>query len=444
MSTIPHVLTVATGQVPPASLTLHPRNANEGDLGAIIASMQANGFWGSVIVNERTGNVVVGNHRVMAARHLGMPVIPVEYISVDEEQELRILLADNRTARLGHDNDAQLAILLAEMAKTTTGLVGTGYDGDAIDDLLQRLGYQPEPEPATEHATGLREGADPDETPKPAPEGADTRAQVGDIWELGIHRLAVGDSTNPQTLIALLGDRRADALWTDPPYGVNYGDKNKSLNQWEKDGSSGRIETPIEGDMNAAELRSFLDRAFGNALPFCRQGAAWYVASPASGPVAQFVLALEAIGVLRHMLVWIKDSHVLGRSDYHYRHEPIWYGWVPGAPHSWYGDRTHDTVIEAPRPKNSDLHPTMKPVALIRQCIENSTREGDLVLDPFGGSGSTLIACEATTRRCAMVEIDPRYADVIITRWETLTGNKATLAVRSGDSIEPEEAPLGR
>lgn len=411
-------LNAGAEDVPIDRLKPHPRNPNQGDFGAIQESIEMNGFYGRLIANRRTGHVLAGNHRLAVAKRLGMATVPVEWVDVNEEMELRILLADNRTARLGVDDESKLAELLAELANTEAGLPGTGYDGDDLDLLLAELARGGEGAPAQELLT------DPDEIPEEAP----NRCKSGDLWQLGNHRLLCGDSTKPEDVERLMGGEKAQAMWTDPPYGVSYGDKNRHLNKYgqESQSNSSRIETPIENDeLSARDLRGFLDKAFAAALLVCTPGAAWYVAAPAGPLHCVFASALEQIGVLRHRLVWIKDGFVLGRCDYHYRHEPILYGWVPGGTHAWHGDRSQSSVFEVPRPRKNDMHPTMKPVDLIEPMLRNSSRPGEIVFEPFGGSGSTLIACEKTGRHCRLLELSPAYCDVILARWEAATGQEA-------------------
>jgi len=246
---------------------------------------------------------------------------------------------------------------------------------------------------------------------------------------LGRHTLVCGDSTDTGAWDALLAGRKAGMVWTDPPYGVSYGEKNAMLNRTQGKGSqsgSSRIETPIANDsMTPDALREFLRAALSLAWAGCRDGAAWYVAAPPGPLHFEFAVVLSELEVWRHTINWVKDGFVLGRSDYHYRHEPLFYGWKAGAAHTWNGGRSQDSVLEVPRPRANKEHPTMKPVALIQRCIENSSNADDLIVDPFGGSGSTMLAAEACGRSAALIELSPAYCDVIVTRWETATGQQA-------------------
>jgi site-specific DNA-methyltransferase (adenine-specific) len=234
------------------------------------------------------------------------------------------------------------------------------------------------------------------------------------VWLLGPHRLAVGDSTDPNVWDALLAGGKADCMWTDPPYGVAYVGKTKDA-------------LTIENDaLDEDGLADFLGSVLALALVNSRPGAAWFVASPPGPLHLVFGAALHRLDVLRQTLIWVKDQFVMGRSDYHYRHEPIFYGWTPGAAHHPPSDRKQDTIHEVARPKRSKDHPTMKPVELIERHLGNSTDPGHIVIDPFGGSGSTLIAAHRTSRVARLIELDPKYADVILRRYTEHTGNTPT------------------
>ncbi len=225
------------------------------------------------------------------------------------------------------------------------------------------------------------------------------------------HRLLCGDATEPAALARLLGADTADLVWTDPPYGVSYAEK------------TGR---GIANDhLQLADLTDFLRKSFAAALEVCKPGAVWYVAAPHGPAGLAFATILHELDVWRSSLVWIKDTLVLSRLDYHYKHECLYYGWKPGGKHRAVPDRSQTSVFECPRPKRSAEHPTMKPVELIRRHVANSSLAGEIVLDMFAGSGSTLIACEQTGRRGMMLELEPAFADVIVERWQQFTGRRA-------------------
>lgn len=250
------------------------------------------------------------------------------------------------------------------------------------------------------------------------PKRAITKA--GDQWVLGDHVLICGDAREPKNY-----PQSANLLVTDPPYGVSYASKNRFLNALAK---GNRIQEPILGDHETEQKMSALwTNAFRAAFVAMAPGACYYVTGPQGGDLLLLLLlALKESGLtLKHMLIWAKNNHVLGRSDYHYQHEPIIYGWKEGAAHFFGGARGETSLWQIRRSHNSDLHPTMKPTALFSKAIKNSTHRGDLVLDNFAGSGTAAIACESLGRSGHMIEIDPRYCDVAIERWQGYTGGKA-------------------
>jgi DNA modification methylase len=219
----------------------------------------------------------------------------------------------------------------------------------------------------------------------------------------------------------LMGEEKADMVWTDPPYNVAYEGKTKDALKIQND------------EMSAESFYQFIYDAYSNMLMFTKPGGAIYVAH-ADSEGMNFRKALVDSGwLLKQCLIWVKQALVMGRQDYHWKHEPILYGWAPGASHNWYSDRKQTTVLEFDRPSRNAEHPTMMPIELIEYCLTNSCAAKGLVLDLFGGSGSTLIACEKTGRKAALVELDPRYCDVIVARWEKYTGKKASLLNAGSD-----------
>ena len=257
------------------------------------------------------------------------------------------------------------------------------------------------------------------------PEEVETRAKRGDIWLLGNHRLMCGDSTSVTDVEKLMNGEKADLLLTDPPYNVDYSAKNKFLNKYDK---GNRVQKDIENDKKTAEeFYNFLYSMFSNAYNYIKDGACFYVFYP-NAEFTNFHNALNnSLLKVHQYLVWCKNNHVLGMNDYQYKHEPIFYGWKEGK-HNWYSDRSQTTVLNFNKPLKNDLHPTMKPIEILAYLLTNSTNKtNNKVLDLFGGSGSTLIACEQLNRKCFMMELDEHYCDVIITRWENLTGQKAVL-----------------
>lgn len=384
-----------------ADLVPHPDNPRHGDVDSIAESVAHNGFYGALIVQRSTRRVLAGNHRLYAARQEGIEQLPVIWVDVDDDAARRILLVDNRSNDVATYDAGKLEALLAELNVTEHGLAGTGY---SAADLAAG---------SVDIPTVLN---DPDEAPD-VPDVPVTA--LGDGWQLGPHRLVCGDAGDADVWERLLayGDRPG-CVWTDPPYGVGYVGKTKdSL-------------TIANDTLDAEGLSAFLKRTLGALLAVCGPGTPWYVAGPPGPLMVTFGAALLDLGLYRQTLMWVKDSFVLGHSDYHYRHEPIFLGYGPPRTEGragrggdrWYGTNNADSVLEFDRPKRSTIHPTMKPVDLIVACLANSAGPGEIVADPFAGSGSTLIACHDTGRIARLVELDPHYCDVICRRYQEHTG----------------------
>lgn len=400
------------------------------DLHALDASFDRFGYVTPIVVNDADGKVLEGHGRLEALKKLrasgarppdgirtgpdGSWLVPVvRGANLSEQQAAAFLIAANRITELGGWDHEALAALLASLESDGFGLDGTGFTADDLDALLENLG-QAESKPVP----------DPDEAEE-LPPAREVHVRAGDVYHLGAHVVACGDARDRQLLASLLPGEQADVLCTDPPYGVSFT-------------GSGRRKLTIAND-NAEGLERLLEDAFLAADSVLRPGAALYVAHPAGPLAAVFMQAFSDGGwQLRQSLIWVKDALVLGRSDYHYRHEPILYGFKPGqgrhgrGAKGWFGDDSASSVLEYPRPRSSKHHPTMKPVGLITDLLRNSSRRGDLVLDPFLGSGTTLIACERLGRRCVAVELDPRYVQVALNRWQDLTGH--TPARVTGDA----------
>ena len=388
------------------------RNPRDNDSAAerLSYTIAAHG-WTNPILLDRTGRIVAGHTRYKAALRLGLDEVPTITLDAEGAEADAIALADNRLSELAEWDAEGLGALLRELDGQGLDLDAMGWPDDDLADLLATLDPPPTPD-APE--------------PTEAPEEPDS--QRGEVYELGPHRLICGDSTDAEVIAALCEDGAAAAVWTDPPYGVSNAGGTKDPRS-DKFQSGDRLKND---DLVGDALRSLLDDALSAALDHTKAGGAWYVAGPNHGePGAAFVACLHKIGVYRHGLVWIKDSMVFGRADYHYQHEPIFYGWKPGAAHKWRGDRKQTTVIECPRPKRSTEHPTMKPVSLIERCLGNHLSPEDVVLDPFGGSGSTLLAAARLGAHARLVELDPGYCDVIRRRW-TAWADEAGVDARPG------------
>lgn len=419
---------------------LHP----EDQVAGIAASIAEFGFIAPIIVDLNRNRIAAGHGRLMAARILGMDRVPV--IAVDHMTEAQFrayVIADNKHTDNSRFDMKVLASELAALAADGFDLDPLGFTEDELSALLPDLDDEP---------TTVAAPADPNAVPD-TPSTPTTIA--GDLWRLGPHRVLCGDSTSIEQTDVLLAGELAACLWTDPPYNVNY------------EGSAGKI---LNDHMEDDEFGRFLRAVFENAAAHLVKGAPAYIAHADAGPMGiAFRREFMAAGFyLASCLIWRKNALVLGRSDYHWQHEPILYGWKAGAGHRWYGARNKTTVVELgepaitvtadgavqvcqgettvlirgegitvervrgsvffeDKPARNAEHPTMKPVGLIERMLANSTNPGDMVLDLFGGSGSTLIACEQTRRVARVMELDPRFVDVIVQRWQAMTGRVARL-----------------
>ena len=366
--------------------------------------MEAHGVRHPIHISKLSNTICFGHGRLEAAKLNGYKEYPIVYQAFEnDEEEYACVQSDNAIA---HWAELDLAGINADI-----GQLGPDFD-------LDLLGIKDfELEPADKYA-----GCDEDEVP----EYAEPNVKTGDIYQLGAHRLMCGDSTKAEEVESLMDGQTAIVFVTDPPYGVSYAGKNEYLNTIAR---GNRIQTPIEGDSGTIEESGAIwFSAYKNAIAQSDDRASFYIFSPQGGDLMMMMMMTmidKAGWTLKHMLVWVKNNHVLGRCDYHYKHEPIFYGW--NKRHDFYGGSSCFSVLEFPKPLKNDLHPTMKPVELLEKLISNSSLKGANVLDLFGGSGSTLIACEKTNRKCFMMELDQHYCDIIIARWEKYTGKKAEL-----------------
>lgn len=400
----------------------NPRK-NDATVDKLAAGIKEHGFGAPILARRDNGEIIAGHTRLKAALRLGLRVVPVRYLDLDEIRAHSLALADNRIGEDSEWDREALARILVELKDAEADLDATGFDEKEVEDLIAKL--------EAERLGDVDEDLDDDLLALPA----EPVSVEGEAYRLGPHRLVCGDSTRLDHVDLAMGEAVGDMMFTDPPYGVNMSEKNAALSAWDgrKDKSGQKIESD---DLSVAGLTTFLRDVFALALGHTRAGGAWYVCGPDGPPSAAFVTALGEIGVFRRTITWVKETFVIGRSDYHCRSEFVFYGWNPSGSHYWCGDRTQDNVWEIPRPRASKAHPTMKPVELVQRAIRNSSRIGEHVLDLFGGSGTTMIAAAKERRVAHLVEKDPKYCDVIRRRWARFA-LKAGLDV--GDGIVGEQ-----
>lgn len=352
------------------------------------------GYVAPVIINADM-TVIGGHQRLKVLKELGYEEIQCIVVDLDKNKEKALNLALNKIS--GEWDNNKLEAILAELKETDIDINITGFSNDEVDDILKDIIG------SNEDDFDLEEALDEIEEPT---------TKVGDIWRLGKHRLLCGDSTQKEDVMHLMNNQEADMLLTDPPYNVDY------------EGTAGKIEND---NMNETEFYNLLIDAFINMYSVAKAGAPIYVFH-ADTEGLNFRNAFKNAGFkLAQCLVWVKNTFVMGRQDYQWKHEPILYGWKEGKAHYFIDSRSQNTVLEFDKPTRNAEHPTMKPIDLLVYLIKNSSKENNLIVDLFGGSGSSLIAAEQSNRICYAMELDPRYCDVIIKRWETLTGQKAEL-----------------
>ncbi len=428
-------------EMPIANIIPYARNPrrNAQTVSKVMASIKEYGFRQPIVVDKEMV-IVVGHVRLQAAQQMGLNTVPVhvaENLTPTQIQAYRI--ADNRTHEESLWDEELLALELSELENTDVDLTLTGFDSAEIDAYIAEL---------DSNKVGDTEAV-PDKPDNPS-------TKYGDIWQLGDHRVVCGDATDNSSYTALLGAAKADMIYTDPPYNVSY------------EGKAGSIKNDALSDNAFYHL---LSSATKYMFQYLKEGGGTYV-SYSEKETENFYRALREAGFKQSScIIWVKNQLVLGRGDYHSKHEPIWYGWKPGKSHIWYGGRKRttieestdilpvakldnsswllnwsdlnilihgdnlsieaieSTIIREDKPQHSPLHPTMKPVSLVERIICNSSKRKDIVLDCFGGSGTTLIAAENTGRYARLIELDPRFVDVIVKRWQDYTGGTATHAL---------------
>jgi DNA modification methylase len=442
-------------QVPLDALIPYARNSrthSKEQVAQIAGSIREFGFTNPILIGDG-GDIIAGHGRVLAARSLSLASVPCIRLGyLTEAQKRAYVIADNKLALNAGWDEELLKIELESLKEEGFDLSLVGFTPDELSEIF--LGSD------VIDSEGLTDDDD-------CPEAPVTPVSVkGDVWILGTHRLMCGDSTMIDDVQKLMDGDLADGCWTDPPYNVNY------------EGTAGKIQND---SMKDEDFARFLYDAYVSMFAVMKEGAPIYVAH-ADTEGLNFRRSFREAGFkLSGCLIWVKNSLVLGRSDYQWRHEPILYGWKPGAAHTWYGGRANTTVLEskddlpfiqrddgryqidlgstqliisgkdlqveevcsstirAEKPKRNGEHPTMKPVDLIIGMLKNSTRRGGVILDLFGGSGSTLIACEKTGRSARLMELDPKFSDVIIRRWEEFSGKEA-LHAASGKAFSKIKA----
>jgi len=376
----------------------HPKAQREA-LQGVLAEI---GFAGAVLARETpAGLVLIDGH--LRAETAADSEIPVLILDVDEAEADKILATFDPISAMAGADAAALDALLRNVQTGSEAVAGM------LADLAKEAGLYQQAEVVE------------DEVPEPPPEPV---TKTGDLWILGEHRVMCGDSTKAEDVGRLMDGAKAQLVITDPPYGVSYAEKNAFLNAFDKGNHN---QTKIENDhLNKKETQAMWGAAFKNMADAMGLGAVVYCFMPQGGDQMMMMMMMMEGGIEpKHELIWLKNNHVLGRSDYNYKHEPILYAWKKGG-HKFYGDFS-TSVIECNKPHASKLHSTMKPVELIAILAKNSSQIGETIYDPFLGSGTTLIAAEQLGRQCYGMEISPAYCDVIVKRWETLTGKKAML-----------------
>ena len=375
------------------------RTHDDAQVAQIAASIKEFGFNNPILIDP-DGGIIAGHGRVMAARRLGLTEVPcIRLGHLTETQRKAYVIADNRLALNAGWDDQMLTVELQELDAESFDLNLLGFEATELNALLNPI----------KETEGL---TDEDAVPE-VPE--EPKTKPGDIYKLGRHRLMCGDSTSIDDLEKLTNGQLVDMWLTDPPYNVAYEGKTKD---------SLTIKNDSMGD---DQFRQFLRDAYTAADAVMKPGAVFYIWHADSEGYNFRGAAQDAGWKVRQCLIWKKSTMVMGRQDYHWKHEPCLYGWKEGAGHLWAADRKQTTILEFDKPSRNGEHPTMKPVGLFAYQMQNNTKGGDIVLDSFGGSGTTMIAAEQHGRVAYLMELDPKYCDVIVKRWEDFTGQKAEL-----------------
>ncbi len=396
-------------QWPTDKLVPYARNArthSDSQVAQIAASIAEFGFTNPILAGS-DGVIVAGHGRLAAAQKLGIATVPVVVLDhLTPTQRRALVIADNRIAENAGWDEAMLQVELADLQGDDFDLSLTGFDADALADLL-----------AGEETTS--DGQTDEDS---VPDAGTSITRPGDVWICGNHRVICGDSTDASTYDALMAGEIADMVFTDPPYNVDYANTAKDKMRG--------TDRPILNDNLGAGFHDFLLAALTPTLAHCRGGI--YVAMSSSELDVLQSAFRTAGGKWSTFIIWAKHTFTLGHADYQRQFEPILYGWPADGTRHWCGARDQGDVWNIKKPHKNDLHPTMKPVELVERAVRNSSRPGDIVLDSFGGSGTTMIASEKSGRKARLIELDPKYVDVIVRRWQDYAGTQAT---RQSDGV---------
>ena len=399
--------------VPIDSVRPDPRNARKHpprNIEALKNSLKAYGQRKPIVVNKAEDNrIIAGNGLWQAAKELGWEYIAAVFVEDDPATATGYALMDNSSALLAEWDFEQLETLIQELREEDFALELTGFDVGDLDFVGAEVVEEDEEFVAwaVDKAEELREKWE---------------TERGQVWEIPsimvpgqVHRVMCGDSADEEDVVRLLVGQQLNLLVSDPPYGVSYAEKNQFLNVIDK---GNRVQAPIVADhMAGEEMQQFWCNIFRLWYRYLVPGACYYITGPQGGELLYLLLALRDSQLpARQILIWAKNNHVLGRSDYHYKHEPIVYGWKGGSAHKFRGGTGETSLWEIPRPVQSELHPTAKPVELFARAIKNSSDPGDIVGDPFLGSGTTIVACEQLGRVGYGMEIEPKYVAVTLER----------------------------
>ena len=387
------------------------RTHDDAQVAQIAASIKEFGFTNPILIDEQSG-IIAGHGRLLAARKLQLTEVPCIRLShLTDAQKRAYVIADNKLALNAGWDDEMLALELGDLKDMEFDLSLTGFSTDEINALLTPTVVE-----------GL---TDEDAVPE-IPENPVTK--LGDVWVLGKHRLMCGDSTSVDAAATLCKESAVDMLLTDPPYNVAY------------EGGTKEKLTIQNDSMGNDQFRQFLRDAFVTADTVMKSGAVFYIWHADSEGYNFRGACSDAGWKVRQCLIWKKSSLVMGRQDYHWKHEPCLYGWKEGAGHLWAADRKQTTIFEFDKPSRNGEHPTMKPVGLFEYQMLNNTKGGDIVLDLFGGSGTTMLAAEKHGRVAYLMELDPKYCDVIVQRWQEFTGKTAFLESTNEPFVKLDKA----